>query len=164
MISIIVAMAKNNVIGKGGDLPWRLSADLKHFAQITKGHNVIMGRKTYESIIKRLGHPLPDRKNIVITSQADYKAPDCFVVLSITEAIEILPPNEEVFIIGGGKIYEEFLPITDKLYITEIIAEVEGDVVFPAYKSEDWKQLSSEHHEKDEKNPFEFNFLELVRK
>ncbi len=164
MISIIVATAKNGVIGKNGEIPWYLPDDLKHFAKITRGHTVIMGRKTYESIIKRLGHPLPDRKNIVITSQADYKAPDCFVISSVAEVVKTLPTEEEVFIIGGGKIYEEFLPITDKLYITEVLAEVEGDIIFPTYKIEDWKQISSEHHEKDEKNPFEFNFLELVRK
>ena len=164
MISIIVARARNNVIGKGGDLPWRLSADLKHFAKITKGHTVIMGRKTYESIFQRLGHGLPERKNIIITSQTDFKAPDCFVVSSINEAIKILPANEETFIIGGGKIYEQFLPLADKLYITEVLAEIEGDTVFPTYKKEDWKLISSEPYKKDEKNSFDFNFLELIRK
>jgi dihydrofolate reductase len=164
MISIIVALAKNNVIGKGGDLPWKLSADLKHFAKITKGHTVIMGRKTYESIFQRLGHGLPERKNIIITSQTDFKAPDCLVVSSINEAIKVLPTEEEVFVIGGGKIYEQFLSIADKLYITEVLTEIEGDTLFPTYNNEDWKLISSESYKKDEKNSFDFNFLELVRK
>ena len=164
MISTIVAMAKNNVIGKGGDLPWKLSADLKHFAKITKGHTVIMGRKTYESIFQRLGHGLPERKNIVITSQTDFQAPDCFIMPSISETIKNLPPEEEAFVIGGGKIYEQFLPITDKLYITEVLADIEGDTFFPTYNKEDWKLISSESYKKDEKNSFDFNFLELVRK
>jgi len=164
MISIIVAMAKNNVIGKGGDLPWKLSADLKHFAKITKGHTVIMGRKTYESIFKRLGHGLPERKNIIITSQTDFKAPDCFVVSSINEVVKNLPTEDEAFIIGGGEIYKQFLPITDKLYITEVLTDIEGDTFFPTYNKEDWKLISSESYKKDEKNSFDFNFLELVRK
>ena len=164
MISIIVATAKNGIIGKNGEIPWYLPDDLKHFAKITRGHTVIMGRKTYESIIKRLGHPLPDRKNIVITSQADYKAPDCLVVSSINEVIKTLPTEEEVFIIGGGKIYEEFLPIADKLYITEVAMECEGDTFFPSIEKDSWEIISSEPHAKDEKNLFDFTFLELVRK
>ncbi len=164
MISIIVAMAKNNVIGKGGDLPWKLSADLKHFAKITKGHTVIMGRKTYESIFQRLGHGLPERKNIIITSQTDFKAPDCFIMPSISETIKNLPPEEEAFVIGGGEIYKQLLPLADKLYITEVLADIEGDTFFPTYNKEDWKLISSESYKKDEKNSFDFNFLELVRK
>lgn len=157
-------MAKNNVIGKDGDLPWKLSSDLKHFANLTKGHTVIMGRKTYESIFKRLGHGLPERKNVIITSQADFEAPDCFIASSINEATKKIPPEEEVFIIGGGKIYEQFLPIADKLYITEVLADIKGDTFFPIYKGEDWKLISSKFYKKDEKNSFDFNFLEFIRK
>ena len=165
MISIIVATAKNGVIGKNGEIPWYLPDDLKHFAKITRGHPVIMGRKTYESIVKRLGHALPDRKNVVITSQGDFNAPGCVVIQSINEAIDMFADqNEEFFVIGGGEIYKQFLPFADKLYITEVEMECEGDASFPQYNKDDWKQISSEHHNKDEKHLFEFTFLEFVRK
>lgn len=165
MISIIVAKAKNGVIGKNGEIPWNLPDDLKHFAKITRGHPVVMGRKTYESVVKRLGHPLPDRKNIVITSQGDFNAPGCVVIQSINEAIDMFADqNEEFFIIGGGEIYKQFLQFADKLYITEVDMEFEGDASFPQFNKNDWKQISALHHDKDEKHKFEFTFLEFVRK
>ena len=164
MISIIVAKSSNGVIGKGGDLPWKLSDDLKHFAKLTKGHTVIMGRKTYESIIKRLGHALPDRKNIVITKQVDFQAPDCTVIKSIKVVVEMLQTNDNAFVIGGGEIYREFLPLASKLYITEVSTVCDGDTFFPALIQTDWETVSSEHHTKDERNSFYFTFLELVRK
>ncbi|MFA6227333.1 MAG: dihydrofolate reductase [Candidatus Paceibacterota bacterium] len=164
MISIIVAIAKNGVIGKGDDLPWKLSDDLKHFAKVTKGHTVIMGRKTYESIVKRLGHALPNRRNIVVTSQVDFKAPSCMVVRSVKEALSKLPLEDEAFVTGGGEIYRQFLPLANKLYITEVDVECDGDVFFPPYSKDGWKLISSEHHNKDEKNSYDFTFLELVRK
>jgi len=166
MISIIVVLNQDRVIGKGNDLPWRLSEDLKHFAKITRGHPVIMGRKTYESIVKRLGHGLPDRTNIVITSQSDYIAPGCVRVPSVARAIEMFEAekNEEVFVIGGGEIYQQFLPVADKLYLTEVSAKCDGDTFFPAFNKEDWKVISSEPHSKDDRNVCDFTFLELVRK
>jgi len=165
MISIIVATAKNGVIGKNGEIPWYLPDDLKHFAKITRGHAVIMGRKTYESIVKRLGHPLPDRKNVVITSQLNYDAPGCVVVKSTDEAIKMFSSDvDEVFIIGGGEIYKQSFPSTDKLYITKVEIDCEGDVTFPQYDEENWKLVSSEYHGKDEKHLYEFTFLEFVRK
>ena len=165
MISIIVAMAKNGVIGKAGDLPWRLSADLKHFAKITTGQTVVMGRKTYESIVKRLGHALPNRNNVILTLQADFKAPDCTVVHSVDELIKIFPTSgKEIFIIGGGEIYKQFLPVAGGLYVTEVATECDGDTFFPPYNKEDWKVVSSETHAKDERNSADFTFLELVRK
>ena len=165
MISIIVAIAKNGVIGKGGDLPWKLSDDLKHFAKITRSHKVIMGRKTYESILKRLGHGLPDRENIVITSQDNFDAPGCTVAKSVDEIIKKFSDNEEeVFIIGGAEIYKQLLPKTSKLYITEVSADCEGDVYFHAGLEESWKMVSSEQHERDEKNSYDFVFQEFIRK
>jgi dihydrofolate reductase len=165
MISIIVAIAKNQVIGKAGDLPWKLSADLKHFAKVTKGHKVIMGRKTCDSIVKRLGHGLPERENIVITSQSNFNAPGCTIIQSVTAAVEMYEKSaEEVFVIGGGEIYRQFLPVAKKLYITEVQVECDGDTFFPPYANEDWVLVSSEHHDQDEKNSCPFTFQEFVRK
>jgi dihydrofolate reductase len=164
MISIIIAIAKNGVIGKGGDLPWKLSDDLKHFARVTRNHKVIMGRKTYESIIKRLGHGLPERENIVITSQSDFNAPGCVVFTSVDEVIKKFSNNEEeVFVIGGAEIYKQFLPKTNKLYITQVSADCEGDTYFHVNTEKDWKIVSSEQHLKDEKNSYDFVFQEFVR-
>lgn len=165
MISIIVAKAKNGVIGKEGVLPWDIPLDLKHFAQITKGHTVVMGRKTYESIIQRLGHALPNRKNIVITSQTAFSASDCTVMHSVEGAIkQFSGGGEEVFVIGGSEIYKQFLPVTGKLYITEISLECAGDAFFPDYTASDWELVSTELHHKFDGNPCDFAFLELVRK
>ena len=167
MISIIVAIAKNGVIGNKGNIPWELPDDLKHFAKITKRHTVIMGRKTYESIVKRLGHALLGRKNIVITSQSDFKAPFCEIVHSVDEIqreyAEIA--DEEVFVIGGGEIYKKFLPFTKKLYITDVLTRCEGDTYFPKFDENDWKVVSRETHIlPEEKNSHSFTFLEFVRK
>lgn len=164
MISIIVAKSSNGVIGKGGDLPWKLSDDLKHFAKLTKGHTVIMGRKTYESIVGRLGHALPERRNIVITKQVDFQAPDCTVVRSVKEVMEILRMNDTAFVIGGGEIYSQFLPLVSRLYITEVSTVCDGDTFFPMITQSDWEIVYSEHHTKNERNSFDFTFLELVRK
>lgn len=165
MISIIVAKALNGVIGRNGDLPWKLSDDLKHFAKITSGQTVVMGRKTYESIVKRLGHALPNRKNIVITSQADFNAPDCTVFHSVEEVVKIFPSlGKEIFVIGGGEIYKHFLPVTDKLYITEVSVNCEGDAFFPDLEKDKWEIVSSETHSKDDRNSFDFTFLEMIRK
>ena len=165
MFSIIVAKAKNNVIGKQGEIPWKLSADLKHFAKITKGHTVVMGRKTYESIIQRLGHPLADRNNIIITSQEKFVAPDCEIIKNINEIIQKYSnSNEEIFIIGGGEIYKQFLPIANKLYITEVATSCDGDAFFPTVLETDWKLISSEPHKQDEKNSCDYTFQEYIRK
>ena len=165
MISIIVAIAKNGVIGNKGDIPWYIPDDLKHFAKITKGHAVVMGRKTYESIVKRLGKSLPDRNNIVITSQNDFIATDCTVLHSVDEAIKLFSSSkEEVFAIGGSQIYEQFLPVADKIYITEVDTNCDGDTLFPSYDKNNWKILSKEHHIKDEKNKYEFDYVELIKK
>ncbi len=152
----------NGVIGKGGDLPWKLSGDLKHFAKLTRGHTVIMGRKTYESIAARLGHALPDRKNIVITSQTDFNAPGCVVVPSVDEALKTFSETEEAFVIGGGKIYEQFLPLANKLYITEVQTICDGDTYFPEIDKKNWQEVWRETHRQDEKNSADFIFQTFV--
>lgn len=159
MISIYVAMSKNRVIGKNNELPWRISADLKRLSQTTRGHKIIMGRKTYESILKRLGKPLPERQTIVITRQKDYEVPkDCIVTDSIGKAIAMVLPSEEAFVFGGAEIYNLALPYADKLYLTKVEAEIEGDTYFPEINPAEWELTSSEPHHKDEKNEFDYNF------
>lgn len=127
MISIIVAIAKNGIIGGGNSLLWHISEDLQRFKRITSGHPVVMGRKTYESI----GRPLPNRTNVIITRQQDYKVEGCIVVHSLDEAISMFPSEEEVFIIGGGEIYNQAWDLADRLYITWVEAKYKGDTYFP---------------------------------
>lgn len=163
MISIIVATAENGVIGKDNQLLWKLSADLKQFKILTTGHSVIMGRKTFESI----GRPLPNRTNIVISRQKDLILPEGVLkVNSLESAIETAKNyagNEEIFIIGGGNVYEQALKITDKIYLTEVKASIEGDAFFPALNIDEWKETARISHQKDEKNEYDFDFVELVR-
>lgn len=161
MISIVVAAAENNVIGKDNGLIWHLPADLRHFKQITMGHPILMGRKTYESI----GKPLPGRTSIIITTQKDYVAEGCMVVHSVQEAIEQAKPlDTEICIIGGAEIYMQALPLTDTIYLTRIHHTFEGDVYFPELKEEEWETVEQEHHEPDEKNKYSYSFLTLKRK
>ena len=162
MISIIVATSKNSVIGKNGEIPWYMPIDLKHFASITRGNTVLMGRKTFESITKRLGHPLPDRKTVVLTNQKDFTAPECTVVHSWEEAIEATK-NENVFVCGGENIYKLALPHTDKLILTLVDTVVDGDTFFH-FNPNEWKVLSEEPHTKDEKNKFDCIFYEYEKR
>lgn len=134
-ISIIVAVAKNNVIGKDNKLPWHLPEDLKHFKELTSGHTVIMGRKTFESI----GRPLPNRKNIVISRNENFKANDMEVVHSIEQALDLTKNEDEVFIIGGAEIYKQALLLVNKIYLTRINKDYEGDAYFPELGPE-WKE------------------------
>lgn len=160
-ISIIVAMAENRVIGKDNTLPWKLPNDMKFFAETTKGHVVIMGRKNYESIPPKF-RPLPQRTNIVITRQTDYDAPGCIVVNSLEAALaKARELNEtECFIIGGAEIYRLALPFTDKLYITEIHAQVDGNILFPEIDWSEWHRFASLYHGKDEKHQYDFTFVQ----
>lgn len=162
MISIIVARAKNGVIGSQNDLPWYLPDDLKRFKELTTGHVVIMGRKTYESILKRLGKPLPNRRNIVITRDAAFVADGAEIVHSLDEALEVTG-DQEVFIIGGAQIYELALPRIDRLYITEINAEIDGDVYFPTIVAEEWQEIARQPHPQDEKHSYAFDFVSYQR-
>lgn len=157
-ISMIAAMAKGRVIGKGNQMPWHLPADLKHFKQVTLKKPVLMGRKTYESI----GKALPGRKNIVISTQADFCLDDAKVFTSPELALESVCQEPEVMIIGGGRIYRHFLPVCHRLYLTEIDLEVEGDTMFPDYQSDyHWQQVEESWHEVDEKNPHQCHFITL---
>jgi len=150
-ISAFVAIGDNRVIGKGNGLLWRMPNDLPRFKELTMGHPVVMGRKTFESILEILGKPLPGRTNIVITRDSSWSYPDAVVVHSVTDALARAAEieTEEVFIIGGGQIYTEALPYTDRLYLTRIHDAKEGDTFFPAYEDEFTKELSRESHEAD---------------
>ncbi|THE10388.1 dihydrofolate reductase [Bacillus timonensis] len=156
MISLLLAMDKNQLIGKDNDLPWRLPADLAYFKRVTMGHPIIMGRKTYDSI----GRPLPGRENIIVTRDTSYKAEGCMVIHSIEEIVKMSEETQqELFVIGGAEIFKEILPNTDRLYITEIDEEFEGDTYFPAFDKSEWKVISKEKGIKDEKNPYEYTFF-----
>lgn len=161
-ISIIAAIAKNGVIGKKNELPWYLPADLAHFKTLTLHHDIIMGRKTYESIITRLGKPLPERKNIIVTGQPNFQAPRCIVVHSLPEAIKN-SATDEIFIIGGASLYTAALPITKRLYLTEIDAEIPGDTFFPAWNKKDWQLEKEIFRVRDEKNPYDIIFRDFKR-
>ena len=138
--------------------------DLKHFATVTKGHTVIMGRNTYESIFARLGKPLPDRTNIVVTRNPNYKPLGCTVVHSLEEALKSSAPDEEVFIIGGSQLYAESLPKANKVYRTLIHTTLEGDAFFPTLNLAEWKLVDSKRELKDEKNPFDATYEVYIRK
>ena len=163
-VSAIVATAKNNVIGRNNDIPWYLPADLKYFKKTTLGHHIIMGRKSFLSI----GRPLPKRTNIIITRDPFFMASGCAVCHSLEEALEMAKKNgeEEVFIIGGGQVYAQSIPLLDKLYLTEVDIETEGDVFFPTLKMEEWQEIKNEPHSPDEKNEhaFTFKIFERIKK
>ncbi|MBI2099003.1 dihydrofolate reductase [Candidatus Uhrbacteria bacterium] len=160
MIYIIAAMGRNRVIGKDGKLPWRLPADLKHFKEMTTNNTVVMGRRTYESI----GRRLPDRRNIVISTRKDLIAPGCLVVPSFEAALANIFPAEIAFCIGGSRVYQDALPLAEKMYLTEIDAEFDGDVFFPEFNYDEWKEVSREPHEPDEKNPHAYDFVVYERR
>lgn len=158
IISIIVAMANNRVIGKENKMPWHLPADLQHFKKVTLGKPIIMGRKTYESI----GRPLPGRLNIVISRNSEYILEGCETVTSVASAYELVKNEKEVFIIGGGRLYNELINQADKLYLTFIDLNVEGDTLFPDYEKLNLKELSRQKHHKDEKNPYDYEFVDYA--
>ncbi len=146
MITIIAAIAKNNVIGQGNDLPWHIPEDLKHFQTLTTGKTVLMGSNTFKSIYKRLGKPLPNRQNVVVTLDKDFSAPAGVRVFnSLDEAVADLK-NEEVWVIGGASIYKQMLPIADKLYITEVALTPPGDTYFPEIKKQDWREIARQEN------------------
>lgn len=161
ILSAIVAISDNNVIGKDNELPWYLPADLKYFKKTTLGHPVIMGRKSFESI----GHPLPKRTNIVVTRDPYYLSSNILIAHSIQEALLIAEglESEETFIIGGATIYESCLPLLNRMYITEVHAEIEGDTWFPDWDRNEWKLVFEEHHKADEKNEFDHSFKTYER-
>lgn len=161
MISIIVAVAENYAIGKKGDLLCHMSSDLKHFKEVTQGHTVIMGERTFYSLPK---HPLPNRRNIVLTDVAGKQIEGAEVVYSIDEALAAVAQDEEAFVIGGGMVYRQMEPLADKLYITHIAHSWEdADTFFPEIKPEHWRKVASETYKADEKNPYDYEFAEYLR-
>lgn len=162
MLSIIVAKAKNNIIGKENQLIWHLPADLKHFKEITSGHTIIMGRKTFES----LGRVLPNRKHIVFSQNPDFKVNDenVQIVHSMLEIQQYIESEEENFVIGGAMIYNLLMPHVKKMYVTEIEEEFEGDAFFPRINPEIWEEISREKGIKDEKNNLDYYYVTYRRK
>ena len=158
MISAIVATSRNNVIGTKNDLPWHLSTDLKHFIELTTGKTVVMGLNTYHSIVSRIGHALPNRRNIVITS-SDFEAEDAEVIRSTDELKEL----GDIFIIGGAMLYKTTIDIADRLYVTEVHAEVDGDAYFPVIDLTEWHETSRETYKKDDANDYDFDFVTYAR-
>ena len=163
-IAMIAAVAANGVIGKDNDLVWSLPDDMKYFMNSTKAHYIILGRKNFESLPPKF-RPLPNRTNIVITRQQGLTLDNTIVVNSLDDAIAICKKSnqDKIFVIGGGQIYKQALPITDTLYITEIYHEFEGDTFFPDYDKKEWKEISREHHDIDEKHKYEFDFVVYKR-
>lgn len=156
LISAITAVSQNNVIGLNNDLPWHLPADMKFFKNTTMGHAVVMGRKTYESF----GKALPGRTNIVITHQKGYTLPDATIVYSLEEAIEKAKAIEqqEIFILGGAQIFQQSIPLLNRIYLTRIYHNFDGDTFFPTINPEEWKLIKIEPHDSDEKNQYEYAF------
>lgn len=160
MISFLVAMSKNRVIGKNNDLPWHLPADLAYFKRTTMHHTIVMGRKTHESI----GRALPGRRNIVVTTKKNYRAEGCEIVHSVDEAMKLLPEDDEVFVIGGSQLFKAFYPFAERLYVTYIDEEFAGDTFFPEIDESEWKRISTERGEKNEKNPYDYFYIVYERK
>jgi dihydrofolate reductase len=161
LISIIVAVSENGVIGKDNQLLWRLPDDLKRFKQLTLNHPMIMGRKTFESI----GKPLPGRTSIVITSQKEFSADGVVVAHSLEEALEKARSTEalEAFIIGGGEIYKQALPLTDRLYVTEVKTIIDGDTFFEMPEPAAWKESERIVHEADDRHIYKFEFVNYIK-
>ncbi len=161
MISIIVAIAENLAIGKNNDLLWHIPGDMKYFKRVTSGHPVIMGKRTYDSLPRR---PLPNRRNIVITDLPGETIDGCEMAYSIEDAVALCNPGEENFIIGGASVYRQFLPVTDRLYLTRVHKSFEGDVFFPELDFSAWQLISREDHGPDEQNDFTYSYEIYDRK
>ncbi|EIT87170.1 dihydrofolate reductase [Fictibacillus macauensis ZFHKF-1] len=157
MITFVVAMDQEGLIGVDNELPWHLPADLQHFKKVTMGKPIVMGRKTYESI----GRPLPGRENIVMTRQPSYHIPGCTIVHTLKEVLE---RDEEVCVIGGAHLFQQFMPYVDEMYITEIEETFEGDTYFPEFAPSQWELLSEQQGITDEKNVYPHRFLHYKKK
>lgn len=162
MISFVVAMDQNRVIGFNNDMPWHLPNDLRHFKNITTGHTIVMGRKTFDSI----GRVLPNRKHIVLTRSEQSFPEEVEVVRNTDEILQYAKDHEaeEIFIIGGGELFKQMMPYVDKMYITLIEESFEGDVFFPEFDESEWELIEKEKGEKDERNPYNYYFLTYERK
>lgn len=160
IVSIVVAIAENNAIGKDNQLLWHLPADLKHFKEITSGHTIIMGRKTYESI----GKPLPNRRNIVITRNPGLQIPGVEVEGNITNALALCEGEKEIFIIGGAEVYRSTMDLVDRIYLTRVHEHYDADAFFPEIDFSRWEETNVENHLPDEKNRVAYTFSTLSRK
>lgn len=160
MIIMIAAASENNALGKNNELVWHLPNDFKRFKNLTSGHHIIMGRKTFESFPK----PLPNRTHIVISHQENYNPEGCIVVNSMEKALEKCPSNEAIFIIGGGEIYNLGLPFSDKIELTRVHHTFEADAFFPEIDPRDWELINSEFQSKDDKHLFDYSYQTYVRK
>ena len=158
-ICIIAAMSENRVIGRAGGLPWHLSADLKRTRQLTTGHALVMGRKTFESI----GRPLPDRQSIVMTQQTSYRPPGVAVAHSFEQAMDLAADVEQLFVFGGHSIYRLALPRADRMYLTIVHVVLQGDVFFPHFDLSDWRLREGVRHESDAANPYPYSFQNYDR-
>ncbi len=159
IISLIVAMDRNRIIGLDYSLPWRLPADLKYFKAITMGKPIIMGRKTHDSI----GRPLPGRENVVLSREAGYQTQGCTVLSSLEEVYKRFADTGEIMIMGGADLYEQTLDTAKRIYLTEVHAEVEGDTYFPEFDREIWEETSRQDFKADEKNQYDYSFVILER-
>lgn len=158
-ISMIAAMDKNRVIGKDNKMPWHLPKELQYVRKLTMGKSIIMGRKNFESIVEAIGKPLDGRRNIVMTTDTSYKAEGCEVVHSIEEVLELCKDEKEIFIFGGEQIYKLFMPLAEKLYITKIKYEFEGDTYFPEFDEvNDWEEIARNKGVSDEKNIYTYYY------
>jgi dihydrofolate reductase len=153
-LSLIAAVSDGGVIGRDGGLPWHLPADLKHFKALTTGHSLLMGRKTYESV----GKPLPRRRNIVLTRSRGWQAEGVEVAADLDEALALVAGEAEVFVAGGSELYAQALPRADRLYLTRVHGEVEGDVFFPEVPWQEWALVTEEHHPADGRHAQAFTF------
>jgi dihydrofolate reductase len=160
MVIMIAAVAENNALGKNNDLLWHLPNDFKRFKEITSGHHIIMGRKTFESFPK----PLPNRIHVIITRQNDFEHEGCIVVQNIEKALSVCPINENLYIIGGGEIYQQSISFADQLDITRVHHSFDADVYFPEIDPEIWELTSETFHQKDERHLFDYTFQTFVRK
>ena len=158
-ITLIAAAAENNALGKDNDLVWHLPDDFKRFKRLTTGHYIIMGRKTFESFPK----PLPNRIHVVITRQKDYQADGAIIVHSLEDALQAAKDDPQPFVIGGGEIYNQALDIADKIELTRVHGTFEADTFFPEFDKDQWKLISSEHHDKDERHAYSFTYLTYQR-
>ncbi len=158
--SLVVAMARNRVIGRDNALPWRLPEELAHFKRVTMGHPIVMGRRTWESI----GRPLPGRQNIVVTRTPGYAAPGCTVVGSLEEAWQAAGDVSEVCVIGGTTLFEETLPIAERIHLTEVEAEVAGDTWFPEFDRSQWSEREVARYPADARHAYPFRILQLDRR
>ncbi|WP_206367132.1 dihydrofolate reductase [Sphingobacterium sp. SGG-5] len=153
-ITLIVAAAENNAIGKDNQMPWHLPNDFKYFKNTTLEHSVVMGRKTFDSI----GKPLPERRNIILTRDQNYTSPDVDVANSVDDVLTYCRDEREIFVIGGANVYKQFISLAQKVHLTRVHTVIDGDAFFPELSENEWQLTSSKHHQKDGKHAFDYSF------